>query len=224
MGQIIAEGGVWPCENISLSVAGFEEGISGNLGIGAFLVKGDEAKALNASVRESSMTTQDRPPDKRRRIDSPAGIHKFLVKTENTVDEHDDDFGSQSSPAPEITRVEYPKLASNSETAEGLSLPQENARSKDIISKVLGIIPNATQQNMADYLCRRCNTPLESEHEFQSHQDWHFAKDLQAEEREVPVRTSSGNGDKRPAPSSSNKKKATGRGKPEKGQTRLAFG
>ncbi|PHH88466.1 hypothetical protein CDD83_7503 [Cordyceps sp. RAO-2017] len=40
LGQIIADGKVWPCANLSLSVGGFEDGVRGNLGIDAFLVKG----------------------------------------------------------------------------------------------------------------------------------------------------------------------------------------
>jgi DNA polymerase eta len=89
MGQILLEGRVWPCQNISLSVSGFEDAVSNNMGIGAFLVKGDEAKLLNANSRVSSVapTVQDRP-DKRRRVDVTSGIHKFLVKTE-TSEEHE---------------------------------------------------------------------------------------------------------------------------------------
>jgi DNA polymerase eta len=39
LGQVILEGRVWPCANISLSVGGFEDGIVGNMGIGSFLLK-----------------------------------------------------------------------------------------------------------------------------------------------------------------------------------------
>jgi len=64
---------------------------------------------------------------------------------------------------------------------------------------------------------------LGSDEALLSHTDWHFAKDLQDEDREVPVRPSPTISNQKAAPGS-NKKKATGRGKSEKGQTKLSFG
>ncbi|KUI57061.1 N-acetyltransferase eso1 [Cytospora mali] len=49
LNQIVLEGNVWPCANLSLSVGGFDEGVTGNMGIGAFLVKGEEAQSLKRS-------------------------------------------------------------------------------------------------------------------------------------------------------------------------------
>ncbi|KAI9882060.1 MAG: hypothetical protein M1823_006203 [Watsoniomyces obsoletus] len=104
--QIIAEGDVWPCANLSLSVAGFEDGITGNRKIGSFLVTGEEALALKASNSTTTNSTlastrseqqqqqhhqhQPEPPlSKRRRIDdgrTNMGIQKFFKKS-NSVEE-----------------------------------------------------------------------------------------------------------------------------------------
>ena len=40
LAQIIVDGRAWPCSNLQLSVGGFEEGPTGNRGIGGFLVRG----------------------------------------------------------------------------------------------------------------------------------------------------------------------------------------
>ncbi|KAI7286638.1 DNA/RNA polymerase [Hortaea werneckii] len=49
LAQVVVDGRAWPCANLSLSVGGFEEGVSGNKGIGGFLVHGEEARALRES-------------------------------------------------------------------------------------------------------------------------------------------------------------------------------
>jgi DNA polymerase eta len=64
LAQVIVDGRAWPCANLSLSVGGFEDGITNNKGIGGFLVRGDEAKAMMSSGRS---TSTGEPPAKRRR-------------------------------------------------------------------------------------------------------------------------------------------------------------
>lgn len=64
LAQVVVDGRAWPCANLSLSVGGFEDGVSNNQGIGGFLVRGDEAKAM-MSIGRSSSTGE--PPAKRRR-------------------------------------------------------------------------------------------------------------------------------------------------------------
>jgi DNA polymerase eta len=83
--QAVASGRMWPCANLSLSVGGFEEGVTGNQGIGGFLIRGDEAKALMTSnlTREDSgertYATSSSSGNKRRKIDAaPAGITQFF--------------------------------------------------------------------------------------------------------------------------------------------------
>ncbi len=226
LGQIILEGRVWPCANLSLSVGGFEDGVVGNMGIGAFLVKGDQAKALNSSARESSAgEISPNRPDKRRRIDATAGIEKFFVKTDST-EEYDEDFGDQILDADMLLAGEN-DAAMNRFVKAPTSSPRENEATKPDEKSTLPAGTSALHHpQITDYLCTRCNQALESADDFQSHQDWHFAKDLQEEDHglggqrskastPVPVRKQAGN---------FNNKKKTGRDRPEKGQSKLAFG
>jgi len=80
---------------------------------------------------------------------------------------------------------------------------------------------------MTGYICSRCNEALKSAEDLQSHEDWHFAKDLHDQDRGravVPVRslTPSTSSSKKAATNPNKKKNA--KGKPEKGQSKLAFG
>ncbi|PVH99168.1 DNA/RNA polymerase [Periconia macrospinosa] len=65
LAHIVVDGRAWPCGNLSLSVGGFEDGITNNKGIGSFLVRGDEAKAILSSGR--SRVSVGEPPAKKRR-------------------------------------------------------------------------------------------------------------------------------------------------------------
>lgn len=67
LAQIVVDGRAWPCANLSLSVGGFEEGITNNKGIGGFLVRGAEAKAMISSGRSTIGGGGGEPPAKRRR-------------------------------------------------------------------------------------------------------------------------------------------------------------
>ncbi|KAF3007956.1 DNA-directed DNA polymerase eta rad30 [Curvularia kusanoi] len=61
LAQVVVDGRAWPCANLSLSVGGFEEGPKNNAGIGGFLVRGNDAKAIMSSDRGAE------PSAKRRR-------------------------------------------------------------------------------------------------------------------------------------------------------------
>ena len=63
LAQVVVDGRAWPCANLSLSVGGFEDGVTNNKGIGGFLVRGDEAKAMIVGGRLSN----GEPPAKRQR-------------------------------------------------------------------------------------------------------------------------------------------------------------
>jgi DNA polymerase eta len=73
LAQVVVDGRAWPCANLSLSVGGFEDGITNNKGIGGFLVRGEEAKAMMSSGRS---TSTGEPPAKRRR--TKGNIAKFF--------------------------------------------------------------------------------------------------------------------------------------------------
>jgi DNA polymerase eta len=89
LAQIVVDGRAWPCANLSLSAAGFEDTISGNMGIKTFLLEGDEAKALIQQAE--NMTTEDyeEPPDKKRKV-AKDGIMRFFSKAndKNAISSH----------------------------------------------------------------------------------------------------------------------------------------
>ncbi|KAF2846780.1 DNA/RNA polymerase [Plenodomus tracheiphilus IPT5] len=69
LAQVVVDGRAWPCANLSLSVGGFEDGITNNKGIGGFLVRGEEAKAMTSTAGRSIMSSSNmhERPAKRRR-------------------------------------------------------------------------------------------------------------------------------------------------------------
>ncbi|KLU90516.1 sister chromatid cohesion protein Eso1 [Magnaporthiopsis poae ATCC 64411] len=100
--QVVAEAGrdrIWPCDHLSLQVGGIEDGVVGNMGIGGFLVKGEEAQALRSAARVQSVlasepagasadddaAAQTLSGAKRRRVND-GGIQRFFTKggTANT--------------------------------------------------------------------------------------------------------------------------------------------
>lgn len=96
LAQVVVDGRAWPCANLSLSVGGFEDGVTNNKGIGGFLVRGEEAKALNASGSGRQESHERRletaPPSKKRRLgeSSGSGITRFFgahVRQESTGSE-----------------------------------------------------------------------------------------------------------------------------------------
>ncbi|EUC48324.1 hypothetical protein COCMIDRAFT_87591 [Bipolaris oryzae ATCC 44560] len=110
LAQTVVDGRAWPCSNLSLSVGGFEDGIANNKGIGGFLVRGEEAKAMMSTGRVTSSSSE--PPAKRRR--TKGNIANFfgprddkkkdfdaaravLLKahTESTKEELEEDMGPQ---------------------------------------------------------------------------------------------------------------------------------
>jgi DNA polymerase eta len=224
LGQINLEGGVWPCSNLSLSVGGFEDGIVGNMGIGGFLVKCDPKPSI--TTRRDPGTNDGRRiegawerPEKRRRVEETAGIGRFFVKS-NSNDEHDDDFGAQL-PGME-SRLDEGQDADEDESVKVHNLPHEATELHNqqlLPTSHLGF----HQPSIVDYMCSRCNQALQSADALQSHQDWHMAKDLEDEDRKLIMNRSSTTIPNKKPGSNSSKKKAT-RGKPEKGQSKLAFG
>lgn len=202
MNQIALEGRVWPCANLSLSVAGFEDGVTGNLGIGGFLLKGEEAKSLKSSSREAS---KDPPPDeraeKRRKIDS-TGIQRFLARAASSSDTNNE--GAE--------KAEKHTLQPSPEHGASLEVEHDASTAGD----------QTRQTPITNYTCSRCNARLESAEAHQSHLDWHFAKDLQDEERGNSTLASRPVGPRSQKSSASTSKQAS-RGSGKK-QSKLNFG
>ena len=198
--QVIADGKAWPCANLSLSIGGFEEGVTNTRGIGSFLVRGEDAKALENPARSNSATpdTDDGRPTKKRKLDGGLGISRFF-QSESTLGSEDDD-----------PLVDEPEIATSRPTEEA---DQESAQHR-------------VQTDITTYFCSACQKDV-PESDRTEHEDWHFAKSLQAEDRA----TTTGPSNSRPPGTSflavkrGGASRGRGRGaKPEKGQSRIAFG
>ncbi|KAK1830274.1 hypothetical protein QBC39DRAFT_116476 [Podospora conica] len=220
LSQIAQEGRVWPCSNLSLSISGFEDGITGNMGIGAFLVKGPEAQVSNITPRSAlepggaGDTVQ--PPEKRRRTDE-GGIQRFFTKKQLNPPPY---AGLGSDVAP-------PRGwgSSGSEHTPGVAVRPSGPAFPSKVDDA-----NHDQAPVAAHICSRCHAGFASPEESQEHQDWHFAKDLHEQERvnlglvsrEPAAASSSHTGTMRSAaapPKRGGRPKKT-----ERGQSKLKFG
>ena len=214
LGQVIVDGRAWPCANLSLSVGGFEDGVTGNRGIGSFLVKGEEAKTMAASTRHESPSIpvdEDSRPEKRRKVAEVPSIQRFFSKNDSAEErDEDEDFDHDADDA--------------TPTANSMPDSHEQAPATDIQP------PEYQHRDIASYFCQNCNKSI-PDSEREEHLDWHFAKELQTKD----AISSNGVGVHNTArpeikPSSTKSKRgglqvARGRGgKPGKGQSRLAFG
>ncbi|PFH56879.1 hypothetical protein XA68_15829 [Ophiocordyceps unilateralis] len=211
LGQAMAYGNVWPCANLSLSVGGFEDGVKGNLGIGAFLVKTPDTPAASISDSQGAEPRQNKRP----RI-GDGGLHRFFAKNPSVSgagasNEHE----QQHEPGPTVTGGERPVDGACPDDAAHPHMPSKALQHK------------AHAEGVDDVrTCSRCSASFEDAVSLQSHEDWHVAKDLDDEESHGPVAA------QRPQPSrGSHHPKRTGPsarrgrgGKLEHGQTRLDFG
>lgn len=229
LAQVIVDGRAWPCANLSLSVGGFEDGVTGNRGIGSFLVRGEEAKALQAVTLSRNESIEERPsetppPSKRRKV--IGGITTF--------------FGAQTGPDTHNDDVQAEASRHNSEADDDAELHVEASESRDEASFDLPPStqapastppPNQSHQTRLEtYICSRCseNIPMDDKTE---HDDFHFAQDLQDQHSSPPpVRPPP-----KPVPPPKSVSKPKSRGRPpgglsnggegvEKGQRKLAFG
>ena len=230
LAQVIVDGRAWPCANLSLAVGGFEDGVTGNKGIGGFLVRGDEAKALHAASLSRNESAEERssetppPPRKRKKVDG--GIANFFAarpdhdtQPAEEDDKHvergpdsDDETDASDTSHPHDVDADYQNIHN------GPPPPSEQ--------------PPTHQTTLETYFCPRCsrNLPLNDKAE---HEDFHFAQELQNQGSSPPP--------DRPPPKPvppakpmTSSTKAKGRGRPpgglsggggvEKGQQRLAFG
>ena len=244
LAQVIVDGRAWPCSNLSMSVGGFEDGVTGNKGIGGFLVRGDEAKALNSGSlgREDSAEERQKetpPPAKKRRTDG--GIAKFFgaqSKQESAMSEvekgaatpqrgEDDEHDAQNQQADEDESYEdADDMDPMAPPPSAQPAPPSSPPPADDLRP-----PNSSllQTAIETYSCDRCSMPIPTE-EKPEHEDFHFAQDLQNQHsspsrpppKPVP-----------PAKTPAHQQKPRGRGRPpvsiagnggvEKGQRRLAF-
>ena len=203
--QVMSEGDVWPCANLSLSVGGFEDGVTKNRAIDSFLVRGDQTKFADQSTRPDSDDALQQPAEKRRKLDDN-GIGRFLT---NPL------AAETSSPN---------RIDSHSGHPESLFVAQSIAEEQSSESPAHSDVP-AKSPPHGFYTCTQCNKCL-PEDDKNEHDDWHFAKDLETQERDAA--RSSAQQTSRPSQgttsSGSRRGRGGSRGKPERGQMRLRFG
>ncbi|KAL2849222.1 hypothetical protein BJY01DRAFT_210901 [Aspergillus pseudoustus] len=192
--QVAADGSAWPCANLSLSVGGFEDGVSRNRAIDGFLLKGDQAKAVESLTRTHiADELQAQQPDEKRRKIEDGGLRRFFNR-----------------PSDSETNVFPEPGQQGNESVPGV----DNTPSHD---KLEGEALNVLS-------CSRCGKAIPVDEE-EEHNDWHFAKDIEAQDREAVRDSQTTQLPNRALPSSSRAKSSRGgRGKHEKGQTRLTFG
>jgi DNA polymerase eta len=222
LNQIVQEGHVWPCANLSLSVGGFEDAISGNMGIDGFLLKGEEAQArtvntLGPRMRpEDEVVGQPRRAEKRQRTDD-GGIQRFFTKLEPPPS-----LGSGDAVLTEDNGGET--LGSRAEPMSGAVDGLNGSPIPDLVQT------NGQHPPDDGHPCAECGARLETPEALQSHQDWHFAQSLQDQERGVlafgrqPAAAASSphSGGRKTGPAAS---KRPGRPKKtERGQQKLTFG
>jgi DNA polymerase eta len=247
LAQVVVDGRAWPCANLSLSVGGFEEGVQGNKGIGSFLVRGDDAKALQNAQPKSEATP---PPAKRRRVDD-SGIAKFFGTAR---EDSRDSSGGDIVLGDNEQRQETPQQTDHQEDAWIEEESQERAESTASNDPLLpppsaqtagtnplleaeswSVTPPETNESPDAYTCPRCDARLPPDGKAE-HDDFHFAQDLQNEQT-TPLRAPPDPNPPAAKPSAAGPSRggggsARGRGRgrpsamssgPERGQKRLHF-
>ena len=228
LGQIVVDGRAWPCSNLQLSVGGFEDGPTGNHGIGSFLVRGDEAKAMKPFMRDDdrrSTSREEAYPEKRRRLDHGA-IQNFFPKRAVTHE----DSGDFSDMTDDNRR---PPLQSSSPRSEGAARfeddDQELAAHKEdgthMRQMARATDPHASPTS---FFCHQCEKVVNGPTTISEHDDWHLARDLQDQETMANSRPDVSTGSHAPEQKMYGRPKGTHHGptqkKVEKGQSQLAFG
>lgn len=176
LGQLVFEAKVWPCANLSLSVGGFQDGVKGNLGIGAFLVKGAQADPSCPVSPDDAAAPQDGTSKKRRIQDG--GLHRFFTKSSCLGDR------TSRKQSPAVTSGEGHVVdertcldtVTDNEDGQGSAWSLRRQTTAHGESAVIGSLQ-----------CSRCGISFEDAVSLQSHEDWHVARDLQDEQGPGPV-------------------------------------
>ena len=226
---------------MQLSVGGFEDGPTGNRGIGGFLIRGDDAKAIKNSLRDEDLRDQDLElPDKRRKLDH-GGIQHFFSKRESSREESGDysdtspqivDEETGSSPFERGDAICSRRSQGNDEVPAArdpadANLADESYKRQEIV----GPLRSPRQVSFEAHFCDRCNASMPHSARTE-HNDWHYARDLQAQEstadsRQVPEANLNGGGfdnAKKSIKIRATKGSAQAPNKVTKGQSQLTFG
>ncbi|KAI9930008.1 hypothetical protein ASPWEDRAFT_35267 [Aspergillus wentii DTO 134E9] len=208
--QVMDDARAWPCANLSLSVGGFEDGVTKNQAIDGFLLRGAHAKTLGHSTREldDEPMAEKQPDGKRRKVEDNKGIRQFFTKPPD-VDKAPSQLAETTA---EESQIYDPETGHSADRVESHGPMSPSEDTVDHYSDIpLGL-----------YTCSQCGKSI-PEYEKNEHDDWHFAKELENEERQA---ARSSQQTSRPIATSgpSRSRGGRGRGKPEKGQMRLTFG
>ncbi|KAF3406605.1 N-acetyltransferase eso1 [Talaromyces pinophilus] len=214
LNQVIAEARAWPCANLSVNVTGFEEGPVNNRAIDSFFTPGQSKPLAEPSLpkKVAEPLDDEERPTKVRKV-AAKGIGSFFKRDSPSLVNSDNDKDIDDRSPPLFSTADIPTTKS----------PQDN----DIT------IPETheeTSNQLYDgtFTCPRCNEQV-PEDQREEHDDWHFAKDLDAQE--VRADQTSRNIAEQSSRRTASDHKKTGPGRPraaapktEKGQKRLFFG
>ncbi|KUL92174.1 hypothetical protein ZTR_02566 [Talaromyces verruculosus] len=214
LNQVIAEARAWPCANLSVNVTGFEEGPVNNRAIDSFFTPGQSKPLAEPSLpkKVAEPLDDEERPTKVRKV-AVKGIGSFFKPGSPSLVSSDNDKDVDDRSPPLFSTADIPTTKS----------PQDN----DIA------IPETheeTSNQLYDgtFTCPRCNEQV-PEDQREEHDDWHFAKDLDAQE--VRADQTSRNIAEQSSRRTASDRKKTGPGRPraaapktEKGQKRLFFG
>ncbi|KAI9802627.1 MAG: hypothetical protein M1825_002649 [Sarcosagium campestre] len=181
LSQVIAEGRAWPCANLSLSVGGFEDGLTGNRGIGSFLVKGEEARAMNATERQPEVVRpESRQSQKKKRRLEGDSIRKFFVSHDDDGAGSDGDVGHQQHSPPAVEDI----VRQASPSSKG-TLSLDSRPDHDQVEETSNVPPLKLADSTDRIVCDRCDRLIVPTGK-QEHDDWHLARDIQDAERVAP--------------------------------------
>lgn len=235
LGQIIVDGRAWPCSNLQLSAGGFEDVPTGNQGIGGFLVRGDQVKTVTTLSRNDDiheLTCVEGLPAKRRKTNKGA-IQRFFVRRDSSRDESEiecepaaaDSVGIwQETTAVALQSKSYPTKTT---PTPSMGFIQVNAREMDGANsaKIGHDRVSSLPPRITSYQCDLCQQPVALGAK-EEHEDWHYAKTLQAQENFKPTPNDPPVNTAIILPASRRKGNHVGqaRERTEKGQSRLVFG
>ena len=189
LGQIVVDGRAWPCSNLQLSVGGFEDGPTGNHGIGSFLVRGEEAKAMMPSTYDANSDRNDQS-SKRRKVDQGA-IQDFFSRQQNhgegssdAADIYSADLDGDDGDAISSRDTISAKLKQDEEQP-GMKLDETQIRQETVETHARASAPRSPI-SITTYCCHACRKkiPIQVKEE---HEDWHLAQKLQAKENSISI-------------------------------------
>lgn len=214
LNQVIAEARAWPCANLSVNVAGFEEGPVNNRAIDSFFTLGQSKPSAESSLPKKvaePLGDEERPAKIRKA--AAKGIGSFFKRDSPSLASSDNDkeIDDRSPPLFSTPDISTTKSPPDNDT----TIPESHEEPSD-------------QLYDGTFTCPRCNEQV-LEDQREEHDDWHFAKDLEAQEARAD-QTSRNIAEQSSRRTASDRKK-TGPGRPraaaprtEKGQKRLFFG